>query len=151
MKIIVLGRGLVPRIGGIAPLKEPFEVTDKILTLIINQPGLKPYLVKEDGTKTEITHQNYKKIIEASKKPAQPKKIEPVKAAPVVKPVEAPKVEVKKEQPKVEVKNYEKKELPKVEQPKVEKPKQEEVSVEEDFGDTPKKEMKFKPVINEEK
>jgi hypothetical protein len=85
MKIIVLGRGLVPRIGGIAPLREPFEVTDKILTLIVNQPGLKPYLVKEDGTKTEITFQNYKKIIEASKKPAQPKKVEPVKAAPVVK------------------------------------------------------------------
>jgi len=77
MKIIVLGSGLVPRHGGIAPIRTPFETNETQIRLILGQGFLKPYKVGDDGTRTAVTYQNYKKLLEADN---APKKVEQPKA-----------------------------------------------------------------------
>ena len=115
MKIIVLGAGLVPRVGGIAPIRKPFEADERLVRLILGHGSLKPYKVNDDGSKAEITFKNYKYFFAQEKVAATPMKnaagpfVETKKAAPVENkpakqeskpaPVEAkPVVEPKKEE-----------------------------------------------------
>ena len=124
MKIIVLGCGLVPRIGGIAPIRKPVEVDENILRLILGHGSLKPYKVNDDGTKEEITFANFRKMLEESKPKKPVKKEEPKKPEVKVEPKkEEPKpekpVEEKKEEKKQDKPSYEKKDDHKQNAPKV--------------------------------
>lgn len=68
LPIICKGRGLIPRIGIIAPVLTPFKVNLQTLTVIIKTPGstLKPYFV-DPVTSEEIglDNSNFKKIYES--------------------------------------------------------------------------------------
>ena len=147
MKIIVLGCGLVPRIGGIAPLRKPVDVDENVLRLILGHGSLKPYKVNEDGSKQEVTYGNYKKLLKEDEEVDMPKKVEAPKkeeskhhSKPAfTKPVQA--VEVKKEEPKKE-------EVKPVETKPVEVKKEEK---KDDFKKNENKDqVKFKPVVMED-
>lgn len=65
LPIICKGKGLIPRVGMIAPVFTPFKVDLQTLTIIMKTPGsfLKPYFVDpETSAETMLTNGNWKGI-----------------------------------------------------------------------------------------
>lgn len=116
VKIVILGNGLIPRGGGIAPRLNPFEADINLIRTSILTNGLQVYMINPDtGNKVRVTMQNYEKMYKAfDHKPAINKvatKVETPKAPevkPVIiepKPVETPVMELKTENHIVEKEN----------------------------------------------
>jgi hypothetical protein len=67
LPIICKGKGLIPRVGMIAPVFSPFKVDLQTLTIIMRTPGsvLRPYFVDpKTHAQTELTNTNWKGIYE---------------------------------------------------------------------------------------
>lgn len=67
LPIIVKGRGIVPRLGFIAPITNPFKVDKLTLNVIIRTPNniLKPYFVDPINNKeTELTLSNWQSLFD---------------------------------------------------------------------------------------
>ena len=63
LKIRVLGSGLIPRIGTLAPKKEPFLADANLIQIILYTKGLKPqYFDPEKQTFVDLTLVNFKKV-----------------------------------------------------------------------------------------
>jgi hypothetical protein len=82
LPIICNGKGLIPRVGMIAPIFTPFKVDYQTLTIIMRTPGsaLNPYFVDPDtSAQTALTNTNWKSIYEKyQQKLAAPKPVETV-------------------------------------------------------------------------
>lgn len=60
MRIVVGGKGMIPRMGMIAPIKEPFEVSLNELNLILRTPSLTVKMVSPiDNHTVTINNKNY--------------------------------------------------------------------------------------------
>lgn len=127
LKIRVLGSGLIPRIGTLAPKKEPFLADANLIQIILYTKGLKPqYFDPAKETFADLTLVNFKKVYaklgnELVPKPKQTKNetkkvVESVKTEEVVPALENRQLFSKKdkfskknkfqrqqEQPKVEI------------------------------------------------
>lgn len=63
LNIIVLGKGLIPRISKLAPVKTPFKADLTLIQTIINTPGLQvKYIDPETNTPKDLTKNNCKGI-----------------------------------------------------------------------------------------
>ena len=64
LPIIVTGKGLIPRIGGLGPRLQPFTVDIKALEVIVRAPASLgvTFVDPVDGTRIPLNHTNYKKI-----------------------------------------------------------------------------------------
>lgn len=106
VKIQVLGSGMIPRLGTIAPKLDPFDADLEFINLILSSGGLRPRLVNPiTNAKIDITSENAARLYKIwSDYKIPEKKAEPVLAptAPVVNQspvkVEPPVVEDKKEE-----------------------------------------------------
>ena len=127
LKIRVLGSGLIPRIGTLAPKKEPFLADANLIQIILYTKGLKPqYFDPAKESFADLTLVNFKKVYaklgnESVPKPKQTKNetkkvVESVKTEEVVPALENRQLFSKKdkfskknkfqrqqEQPKVEI------------------------------------------------
>lgn len=65
LKIQVLGNGLIPRLGAIAPRKEPFMADLTWITLILSTPGLEiNYIDPSDGSVHPLDRLNFREVYE---------------------------------------------------------------------------------------
>lgn len=63
LKIRVMGSGLIPRIGTLAPKKEPFLADTNLIEIILFTKGLKPqYFDTAKQTFVDLTLANFKKV-----------------------------------------------------------------------------------------
>lgn len=104
LKIIVLGKGLIPRGLGLAPRKEPFKADLTLIQTILATPGLKVKMLHpEDGhlvdlTKSNLTS-NWQKYSNYKKSGTDQAVLDGKKdKTPVETKVEEPKVDVKEEE-----------------------------------------------------
>jgi len=99
IRVRILGSGLIPRGGGLAPRKEPMLVDFNYLSLLMNTRNLK-VLYQDPVTNSfhEMTVYNFKKIY-VKISPVTDSKLQEIKAAKVaeekVKQIEVKKEEVK--------------------------------------------------------
>lgn len=117
VKIQVLGSGMIPRLGTIAPKLDPFDADLEFINLILSSGGLRPRLVNPiTNAKIDITSENAARLYKIWSDYKVPEK----KAEPVLAPTAPVKVE-----PPTPVVEEKKEESVKAEEEKKEEPKQE--------------------------